>query len=479
MKDPHATTQLELPHPKPSVPAGDNHQITAQGNSTIIVGLMVPVMMVILNLTMFDIALPTIRDMFQLQADVVAWLVTAYAFPFMVAMPLYGRLGDELGKRRLFLAGILIFLLGTIIVMSAASLQLLILGRIIQGFGASGVVPLCIALISQIFPAAERGNALGTWNSAGPVTAIVAPVLAGMLIDHLNWRVIFGPILLAAVAAIVVVRSRVPVQTETVRFTLLRSFDWLGAILLALAATFFMFYLSSPIITGVPVLLDWRFLLAALLFFGAFIIAELRHQKPYIDLNIFSNNIFSRASTCSGIRMFSMSNVAFLGPLYLTDIHGLSAASTGAVLMLHAGALLLTMRLGGQLADRWNGRWPIMVGLLVQGVVLLCLGFLPGDTPLWIIVIAVVFHGLSAGLSLAALHRASMSTIPLAQTGTAAGIYSMIRFGGMVLGPAISGVILQHSLDRALLPIEAYQTAFWFVAAVVALGTVMSWGLKE
>lgn len=459
--------------------AGTGKNIPTPDNQTILVSLMVPVVMVIMNLTMFNIALPTIRDLFQIQAEVAAWMITVYTIPFMVSMPLYGRLGDELGKRRLFFVGIGIFMIGTITVLTAVDLPQLMLGRAIQGLGSSGVVPLCMAIISQIFPPAERGRALGTWNSIGPVTGIVGPFLAGLLIDYLSWRTIFGPILLAGLAGAVVIKGQIPGEQKVVRLHTLRSFDWLGVALLAFAVTTTVCYLSSQTITGVSALQDWRLLILTLCFFSAFIVWERHHKNPYIALSIFSDKTFSRASVCSAIRMFALSSVGFLAPLYLTDVHNLSASATGIILMLHAGALLVTMRFGGQLADRWRSRRPVLAGMTIQVATLIVMALLPASMSVGVVLLVIILHGLGAGLSLAALHRASMSKIPGEQTGTAAGVYSMVRFSGNVLGPTVGGVVLQHGLDQALLPIDAYQIVFWFITGVTVFGVLIGWGLYE
>lgn len=459
--------------------AGPDENGFAENNQAILWSLMVPVVMVILNLTMFNIALPTIRDQFYIQAEVAAWLITVYTIPFMVSMPLYGRLGDELGKRRLFFAGIFTFLFGTLVVLTAGTLPQLMVGRAIQGLGSAGVVPLCMAIISQIFPPAERGRALGTWNSIGPVAGIAGPFIAGLLIDYISWRTIFGPILLAGLVGAVVVQGRVPHEQKEMKLQALRSFDWLGVALLTLVVTSTVFYLSSQVITGVASLQDWRLLLLAFLSLGAFIIWERHHRNPYIALSIFNDKTFSRASVCSAIRMFAMSSIGFLVPLYLVDVHSLGASVSGIILMFHAGALLITMRAGGQLADRWSSRWPVLGGMTVQVVTMVLLAVLPATTTVEIILLVVVLHGLGAGLSLAALHRASMSNIPNHKTGTAAGVYSMVRFGGNVLGPAVGGVVLQHGVDRNLLPIDAYHLVFWFITAVMVFGVVIGWGLYE
>lgn len=480
MKQAHSVAQTRPSFHRLLQPAsGGRRPVANPNNQTVLIGLMVPFMTIVLNFSMFGVALPTIRNTFQLQADTVAWMVTAYMLPFVILMPLYGRLGDGLGKRRLFLMGVVTFLSGTVITSVAPSLLLLMIGRVVQGLGAAGVIPLCIAIISQLYPKNERGKALGTWNSIGPVAGIAGPFLAGLLVDHFGWRTIFGPILLIGLGAFLVVRERVPPMGGNAQPGFLRAFDWGGVALLGAAITALTFYLSSQPITGVAALQDWRLLGITLLLFGTFIIWEKRHNTPFVALEIFTNKTFNLASLCAGIRMFTMSGIGFLMPLYLTDVYGLSAAWIGITLMIHASALLTTMRIGGQLADRWNSHWPVTVGLTMQVGLMIGLALLPDTTPLWLVSVGLIFHGLGAGLSLAALHRASMGKIPQEQVGIAAGLYSMMRFAGTVLGATLAGVVLQQGLNRSLLPIEAYQMVFWLMAGVAGLGVVLGLGLRE
>ena len=446
----------------------------------LLIGLMLPLMMTIVNTTMFEVALPTIRDTFGLQADVTAWVVTAYSLPFMLFMPLYGRLGDDLGKRRLFLIGIALFLLGSLLTPVAGNLHLLLIGRIVQGAGAAGISPLCMALITQHFPVAIRGKALGTWNSIGPVSGITGPFLAGFIIDCLSWRAMFIPIGLIGILSFLTIQRQIPPTHFEVSHTgVLRSFDWSGVLLLSAAVTLLMCYISSRPITGVEALRDWRLLLCALLVFAGFIVWEARREKPFVHLTIFRNPGFCLASLGSGIRMTVMSSISFLMPLYLTDIYALNASTIGVIVTLNAATLLLTIRLGGLLADRWSVRWPVIIGASTQMGVAIYLACLPGTVSLIFVGTGLLIHGLGAGLALASLHRTSLSNVLPEQVGMAAGLYSMIRFGLSALGIALVGVILQHGLSQSSSAIQAYQFVFWCIAGFGLLGVVIAWYLKE
>lgn len=451
---------------------------TSLSNQHLLYVLMAPSMAMIFSGATFGVALPALRTYFGIEADMAAWLVTAYTLPFMIFMPLYGRLGDSLGKRNLILAGMAIFLAGTLLTMTSASLAWLLLGRAIQGAGLAGIAPLSMAIIYERFPSNERGRALGTWNSIGPVVGIFGPLLAGLMVDYTGWRTIFVPTLLMGIFALAVVWLLIP-SLRTAKFGFLRTFDWPGVALLAAGISFLVFYISSRPITGVDPLRDWRLLLVSVAGFTGFVWREKRRADPFLELDLFGISSLRWASIGSGIRMFTMSGISFLMPLYLTDVHDLSASATGSLLMLNAAALLVTMRKGGQLADRWGSRRPVMIGMTGQSICMAYFAFLPAEASLFLVAAGLVAHGLSAGLSLAALHRASLRDVPVDQNGAAAGIYSMIRFGGMLLGAALGGVLLQQSLTNTGSVVFAYQTVFWLIAAVAFCGIGVGWRLGD
>jgi len=316
-------------------------------------------------------------------------------------------------------------------------------------------------------------------------------VVGGILIDSIGWRVIFWPTLLIGVIAYWVTRRQVPALPGFADKNFLRRFDWIGVLLLSIGAMLLLFYVSSRPVTGVPALRDWRLLSGTLLAFALLIMWEQRHPDPFIPITLFVQRRFSLASILAGIRMFIMNALRFLVALYVVDIHSLDATATGWVITSHAIPLFLMLRLGGQLADRWGSRWPVVASMILQASALTYLALLPADVPVWMVVVGVLWQSIGASISLAPLHRASMASIPDEQTGVAAGLYSMIRFAGAILGTALSGVLLQSGLSASgasdigtfdlgkLEMITAYQQVFWFVAGVAVLGALVGLLLRS
>ncbi len=440
---------------------------------------MVPFMMIVVNNAMFNVALPVIRKTFAMKADTTAWLAAAYTLPFMLFMPLFGRLGDALGKKTLFLLGIVIFNAGTILCMAATTIPMVMVGRIIQGIGGGSVHPMCMSIITDHFEPREHGNALGTWNSIGPITGLLGPALGGILIDVFGWRIVYLPILVTGVCTFIVIKLSIVSDREPRTQFSFRSFDWWGVLFLCLMVVSLVFFTSSRPITGVPPFQDWRIGIAAVVTAVLFIGRQLRRDDPFVDLSIFKNRMFTRASLGVSIRMFTMSAINILVPLYLFDILNFKATSTGLILMLHAGFLLITMKIGGTIADRWTMGPAVALGLLTQAIMMVFLGLLPQGIHPSFVFIVVAAHGLGAGFSLASLHKAAMGNTTKEQSASAAGLYSMIRFAGVLFGTALGGVILQTGFDRGLPMLKAYQVSFLVFAGVALIGVILSLGMKK
>jgi MFS family permease len=206
---------------------------------------------------------------------------------------------------------------------------------------------------------------------------------------------------------------------------------------------------------------------------------EQTRVEPYVRFAVFRNTMFTVASLNAAMRMFLMSSINFVIPLYLSDVHNSSYNVIGLALALQAGALFATSQLGGRLADRWGSRRPAALSMIGLILVMAFLAFLPAAVPVWIVLLSTTAHGLLVGLSLAPLHRAAMHGVIESEMGMAAGLYSMLRFAGQILGYASAGVLLQSGLERLAAPILAYQLVFWLFAAAALVGAVFATQLRE
>lgn len=432
--------------------------------------LMIPAVVMPLSGWMFSVALPIMRDSFELSADVAAWIATAFSLPFMILMPVYGRISDGLGKRRLLMGGIAIFVIGSLLAIFASSFALLLIGRVVQGIGVAGLIPLTLALLTETFPADQRGRAMGQWSTVGPLMGVLGPVLAGFIVARWGWQASFVPAALAAVIGIVVVYLVVPGRQGGIQPAFLRSFDWLGVLLLTGTLTGLLFYLSSRPITGVPALQDWRLLLMTLLFLAAFVWQENRQADPFIRLPILRNRSLIIASTCASMRMLLLGGaLAFVMPLYLADIVGLNPTQSGFFLMANPAAMVVSVQIGGRLSDKLGSRIIGMIGFSTTALVMFIFSRLAAEAAHWLIIATLLLFGLAMGLMLAALHRAALNNVPEDDLGTSSGVYSMIRFLGSALGAAVGGILLRYYVDEtAVSLLNAYQSVFvWFIGVAL------------
>ena len=454
------------------------------GTRTFLIALIMPRVAYVINMSVFAVALPAIRHDFGVPNDVLSWFRTIYSLALIIFMPIYGSLGDRVGKRKVFLWAIAVFIFGTVTILVAPSFALNLIGRALQGAGSAGIMTLGLGIISEIYPTADLGKNLGRWNFAAPLTGVVTILLAGVLVDALGWRTVLILPIAFGLLALFNARKRVsvavpPVAESNSGLGILKNIDWVGVALLSAAMTSLVFYIYSRMITGTASLRDWRLLAVTITLFVVLYFWERRNAAPFLDLKMFTNRLFTVASLSALIRMFSVSGFGLLVPLYLTDIWELRASLIGFIIVVRAATMLATVRLGGQLADRWGSRLPVTIGFLVQTVSVIYMALFGNREPWSLVFIGLALNGLGSGLSISALDRAAMVQISKKRVGIAAGMYSMIRMVGAVLGASLAGVLLQQGLDSGLAVLAAYRVVFWAISGIGLLGVASGLTMRK
>lgn len=441
-------------------------------SNQLLYALMITAIILPLSEWMLSVSLPIIRDDFGIAADSAAWIATAFTLPFMMLMPVYGRISDSISRRRLLILGICIFTIGSLLATFSTSLTSLMVARVVQGVGVAGLLPLSLALITGVFPPTQRSQAMGLWSTVGPVLGVISPILAGLLVAAWGWRASFVPGALIAIVSILAIHFMITTSPRPAQYQFLKSFDWLGVLYLSATLVSLLFYFSSRPITGRPPLQDWRLLGGTLLFMALFIRHEKQRTNPFINLHIFKNRALVIGSISAGLRMLALGgSLSFLMPLYFADVLQLDPTRTGFYLMVNPVAMTLFVRYGSRLADRFGSRVIGVVGFGIITAVMLIFSQLPGDAPHWLIVLLLFVFGTGTGLMLAVLHQAALDDVPAADLGTSSGIYSMIRFLGSACGAAFGGVLLQFYLDQSgTTQLAAYQHVFLWFAGFALLG---------
>lgn len=418
-----------------------------------------------LNSTMIAVALPDIQQAFDTSVTATAWLVTIYLITMAVGQPIGGRLGDQLGRRPVYLAGLAWFAIASLGCAFAPGLGWLIAFRVQQAMAGTLIFPNGAALVREAIPAERRGLAFGMVGLSASVAAASGPPIGGVLAHAFGWASIFWVNLpLVALVGALAWRS-LPERIGTAPAR--RRLDLAGIGLMTVA-------LGTVMLT--PTLLNFErpalaagAVLAGIAAGWAFLRQERRVAAPIVDLDLFRRRHFAAACASILLGNLVMYTTLLAIPLYLEHARGESASRTG--LMLGAMSMLaaLATPAGGRWADRL-GRWqPAVAGALVTcvGTFLVGLALAAGGSALLVVALAVM--GLGLGIAGAPVQAASVESVPAAQSGSASGIYSTSRYVGSVVGTSALALLFASEPD----PGDTGR----FVALFMALGVVAIAGI--
>jgi EmrB/QacA subfamily drug resistance transporter len=394
------------------------------------------------------IALPSIQSELGASVAAMQWVVNAYLL-FLGALVLVGgSLGDQLGRRTIFIAGTLLFTLASAGCGFAPNPAVLIAARALQGIGAALLVPGSLAIIGAVFDEKERGRAIGTWAGAGAITSALGPVAGGWLVDTVSWRAIFFLNLPLALATIVLALAAVP---ESRRTDASGPLDWPGALAatLGLGSLTYGLTIASTQGFGSPGVLS--LMGAGVLVLIAFIVLEIRSRDPMVPLDVFRSGDFAGANLVTLLLYFGVGGALFFLPYTLIRGHGYSATEAGAALLPIPIIIGLLSRFAGGLTGRYSARLLLSAGPLIAGGGFGLLGmplahgnywseFFPGLTVL----------GLGMTITIAPLTTTVMIAVPKERTGVASGINNAIARIASLLAVAILGIVFTWSYDATL-----------------------------
>ena len=440
--------------------------------------LMMPTFIVLLNHGVLGVALPSIQKEFHLSVDLLPWALTSMVLPRIALMPTFGRLGDQLGKRELILLGLGFFLLGSIIASVAPTFLWLVVARFLQGIGAASF-PLMMAMVSNSFKASNSGRALGIINSSAPIGMILGTVGGGAIIEWIGWQQTFIIISVICVLAIFGVGGLVKRDENEKPET---GFDWVGAISMSGAIVGILLALTTESLFPMfsPINLSfWGFSLVSILvlFWNAS-----RNADPFIDLDIFRNRAFLTPSLVATLRMAVLDGGRFILVLFLADVLGYSPIAIGTMMLLYTAPMFVGMVGGGYMADRWAYRNSASIGLSLQAVGFLMLGFASLETGMVAIVTGMLIASLGAGITLIPLAKGALSALGAARAGLASGLFNSLRFVGSAVAPPLLGLMLAQGYRGGLnVPnlLQTYQFGFRVLACVAAIGITVAFLIPE
>ncbi|HMF88480.1 MAG TPA: DHA2 family efflux MFS transporter permease subunit, partial [Gemmatimonadaceae bacterium] len=314
--------------------------------------------------TVVNVALPALQAELNATITDVQWVVEAYALFLGALILVGGAMGDQLGRKRVFLFGVVSFTAASILCGVATSARLLIIARAVQGVGAAFLVPGSLAIISATFSDAERGRAIGTWSGFSAITTAIGPVVGGWLIDHVSWRAAFFLNIPLAVIVLVLSRfieeSRDPSRTKRI--------DWMGALLAVIGLGGVVFgLLEWPRLgPGHPPVIGS--LTLGVVCLALLVIVERRAQNPMLPLDLFRSRTFTLANVLTLLLYGALGVVFFLLPLYLIQVEHYSATAAGAALVPFAVIMFALSRWAGGLVARVGPRLPLTTGPVIAAI---------------------------------------------------------------------------------------------------------------
>jgi DHA2 family methylenomycin A resistance protein-like MFS transporter len=427
--------------------------------------------MVLLDSTIVGAALPDMQHRLHTQLTGLQWIVDAYVL--MVAMLLLsgGVFADRFGRKRLFLSGVAVFTVASVLCSLAPSLGWLVAGRVVQGIGAAALSPASLALLAAAYPVPqERVRAIGLWAGFSGIGLAAGPLAGGILVDAFSWPAIFlvnAPIgvLLLLAGRRVLGESRNPGAP---------SIDVAGTVLSVLGVGTLTYGLveggargwSSPVILGS--------FAAGAVFLAGFVAAEQRGSAPMLPLRLFGQRLFTVSNTAMVVVGFALMGSAFFFSQFFVYVQGSSILRAGLQTLPTSLAMVVVSPYAGRLAARYGFRVVVTVGLALAGLGLLALGFAHADTPYTEVWWRLAVVGIGFGLTMSPLTGAAIQAVDPREGGLASGVSSTTRQIGAVLGVAVLGAIVRTRQSGGASLETGLDSAFLAAGAVTLAGAVFT-----
>ena len=439
-----------------------------------------------------NVTMPTIAEYFGTDLPTTQWVLIGYALAVSALLLPMGRLSDIVGRKRVYISGFVIFVIGGVLAATSESILTLIGFKVLQGIGASMTQGTGMAMVLSSFPDEERGKAIGSFITVVGSGNVAGPALGGFIAGTLGWQWVFYfgvTLALLAIAAVVLVLDG---RIYSRRGSGSASFDWLGAALSTAAlVTFLLVMTSAPRVgwTHPPVIGGFGALVALV---AGFIWWELRCTTPMIDVRLFKTRLVSLGVAAQFISFIGNSSMRFLLPFYMQAALGFSPQQIGLIFVPSSIAMIVTGPISGRLSDRFGYRWFTVGGLLLSVGGLLLLSTLTTESSVWIVAIGMLLQTSGTGTFYPPNNSSIMQQVPESRYGVMSGFVNLVRNSANITGTAVATAIVSAVMvsmgflpnlssvaetgDTGLLSafVAGLRTAYIIVAGLVFVGVVFS-----
>ena len=433
---------------QPASEDADRWMVSGEGHPrrwAILSVLIVSLLVVVLDNTILNIALPTIQSELEATQGELVWAVDSYILVFAALLFTWGVLGDRYGRKRILVVGLIVFGLSSAACAFASTPQMLIGFRAVMGIGGAAVLPTTLAIITVVFPPHERGRAIGTWAGAVGAAVALGPVLGGALLQNPQW---FAPLTGNAWGSVFLIN--VPIVTvglfaiwrvvpET-RNPDGRKLDVLGLVLSIVGLVLLVYgiihasetrtwidaMVLGPIVAGIAVI-------------ALFLYLEYRSDHPSFDVSLFRNRGYAISIAAVSLSFFALTGITFTLPFYLQILRGFDTLTAGLCFIPFAVGQLLSAPRSATTVARFGYRAVMTSGLVLVAFALTALVFVQIDTPLWLLLGGFFLFGLGIGLVIAPASTVMQNVLPLARAGAGSAVQNTVRQVGGALGGSDRG----------------------------------------
>lgn len=426
-----------------------------------------------------NLALPAIGKDLHANAINLGWVISSFILSSAIFLLPFGKLGDIIGRKKVFTAGILLFTLSTFLILFAGSIKTLIILRVFQGFSSAMIFGTSLAIITSVFQPGERGRAMGINITFTYLGLSCGPVIGGLLTQYFGWRSIFAFLVPFGIVSLILINRKI--KTEWAEASG-EKFDWRGSVIYGIALASFMYGFSR-----LPSSLGWICLTIGLVMAVGFIIVEKKISNPVFDVRlILRNRVFAFSGLAALINYSATSAIGFFISLYLQYVKGFDARTAGLIMISQPVAMTLLSPIAGKLSDKKNPGViaSIGMGITAAGLVLLC--FINESTPNYIIVLQLILMGIGFGLFSSPNSNAIMSSVEKRHLGVASGVVGTMRMIGQMMSMGIAMMLIalfigKQTINPATYPglISAMRTGFIIFSILSVFGIFASLARNE